>query len=160
MHISSTGPAAPAQILAPGSSKIVPPGLARRGLDLPPGIAKKLDAGGTAPAGIAKRFPAATVQPGASVEPSSSPETSPATSAEILTNKFPFTPLDFRTLAHLLLTTVGYQNLKSELSRTRPGSLLSRGSGSPSDETAAALSYCQRDHVDVLFRGTRPPGTG
>jgi hypothetical protein len=79
MHISSTGPAAPVQIPAPGSSKVVPPGLARRGLDLPPGIAKKLDAGGTMPAGIARRFPAATVQPGASVEPSSSPETSPPT---------------------------------------------------------------------------------
>ena len=45
-------------------SKIVTPGLADRGLSLPPGIAAKLEGGGTAPAGIAKRFPAATVQVG------------------------------------------------------------------------------------------------
>ena len=75
MHISSIGSAAPAQLTSPGKSKAVPPGLARRELDLPPGITKKLEAGGTMPPGIAKRFPSATVQP---VDPQSSPETSPA----------------------------------------------------------------------------------
>ena len=75
MHISSIGSAAPAQLTSPGKSKAVPPGLARRELDLPPGIAKKLEAGGTMPPGIAKRFPSGTVQP---VDPQSSPETSPA----------------------------------------------------------------------------------
>ena len=75
MHVSSIGSGAPAQPTSPGKSKAVPPGLARRELDLPPGIAKKLEAGGTMPPGIAKRFPSATVQP---VDPQSSPETSPA----------------------------------------------------------------------------------
>lgn len=42
-----------------GKSKGVPPGLARRELDMPPGIAKKLDGGVEAPSGILKRFPAA-----------------------------------------------------------------------------------------------------
>ena len=54
-----------------GKSAVVPPGLARRDLELPPGIAKKLDDGGVVPAGIAKRFPAATLPPEAPVEPSS-----------------------------------------------------------------------------------------
>jgi hypothetical protein len=40
-------------------SKATPPGLASRDLELPPGIAKKLEGGGTLPPGIAKRFPAA-----------------------------------------------------------------------------------------------------
>jgi hypothetical protein len=64
MHISSAVPVAPSQPSSPGKSKVVPPGLAGRGLNLPPGIAKKLEAGGIAPPGIAKRFPAATVQVG------------------------------------------------------------------------------------------------
>jgi len=62
MHISSNLSAAAPQLSSTGKSEVVPPGLAKRGLDLPPGIAKKLEAGGTAPAGIAKRFPAATVK--------------------------------------------------------------------------------------------------
>ena len=62
MHISSTVPVIPSQLPSPGKSKVVPPGLADHGLSLPPGIAAKLEGGGTAPAGIAKRFPAATVQ--------------------------------------------------------------------------------------------------
>ena len=63
MHISSTAPAIPAQQSSPGKSKAVPPGLANRKLGLPPGIAKKLAAGGIPPAGIAKRFPAAIETP-------------------------------------------------------------------------------------------------
>jgi hypothetical protein len=62
MHISCNLSATAPQLSSTGKSEVVPPGLAKRGLDLPPGIAKKLDAGVTAPAGIAKRFPAATVQ--------------------------------------------------------------------------------------------------
>jgi hypothetical protein len=62
MHISSNLPATAPQLSSTGKSEVVPPGLERRGLNLPPGITKKLEAGGTAPAGIAKRFPAATVQ--------------------------------------------------------------------------------------------------
>jgi len=58
MHISSTAIAIPAQ-QSSGKSKAIPPGLANRRLSLPPGIAKKLAAGGIPPAGIAKRFPAA-----------------------------------------------------------------------------------------------------
>ena len=57
MHISKT---APSQLPGSGVSNAVPPGLARRGFDLPPGIAKKLDNGGEVPPGIAQRFPAAT----------------------------------------------------------------------------------------------------
>jgi hypothetical protein len=64
MHICSALPATAPQPSSSGKSKVVPPGLAGRGLNLPPGIAKKLEAGGIAPAGIAKRFPAATVQVG------------------------------------------------------------------------------------------------
>ena len=78
MHISTVGSPAPAQLPSSGKSKAVPPGLARRELGLPPGIAKKLGAGGTTPPGIAKRFPSATAQPG---DPQSSPETSPETVA-------------------------------------------------------------------------------
>ena len=62
MHISSNLPATAPQLSSTGKSEVVPPGVTKRGLSLPPGIAKKLEAGGTAPAGIAKRFPAATVQ--------------------------------------------------------------------------------------------------
>jgi hypothetical protein len=65
MDVPSTVPVIPSRFPSSGKSKVVPPGLARRGLDLPPGIAKKLEAGGTAPAGIAKRFPAAAVPVGA-----------------------------------------------------------------------------------------------
>lgn len=64
MHISSAVAAIPSQLPSSSKSKVVPPGLADRGLSLPPGIAKRLAAGGIAPAGIAKRFPAATVQVG------------------------------------------------------------------------------------------------
>jgi hypothetical protein len=77
MDISATRPPVTAPLPSPGKSKDVPPGLARRDLDLPPGIAKKLENGGTAPAGIAKRFPAATPKPGPTPEPSSTPETPP-----------------------------------------------------------------------------------
>lgn len=71
MHVSGTRPALATPPSPPGKSAVVPPGLARRSLDLPPGIAKKLEDGGVAPAGIAKRFPAAAVQPEVPVEPSS-----------------------------------------------------------------------------------------
>jgi hypothetical protein len=57
MHIPK---ATALQLSAPGMSKVMPPGLERRGLDLPPGIAKKLEKGGEVPPGIAQRFPAAT----------------------------------------------------------------------------------------------------
>lgn len=60
MHISGISVA---QVPPAGKSKDVPPGLERRGLDLPPGIAKKLEGGGSAPSGIVNRFPAATVAP-------------------------------------------------------------------------------------------------
>jgi hypothetical protein len=57
MHIpKATG----LQLPTSGMSNVVPPGLERRGLDLPPGIAKKLEKGGEVPPGIAQRFPAAT----------------------------------------------------------------------------------------------------
>jgi hypothetical protein len=62
MHISNNLPAAAPQLSSAGKSEVVAPGLERRGLNLPPGIAKKLETGGTAPAGIATRFPAAAVQ--------------------------------------------------------------------------------------------------
>ena len=71
MHIPNTRQTVSTQASSTGKSADVPPGLARRGLGLPPGIAKKLDDGGLAPAGIAKRFPAAAVQPEAPVDPSS-----------------------------------------------------------------------------------------
>ena len=70
MHVSSIGSAHIPQ--TPGKSKETPPGLQRRELDLPPGIAKKLEAEGKAPPGIAKRFPAAVTP----TEPST--ETAPA----------------------------------------------------------------------------------
>ena len=63
MHISSVSPALPPERSLTDSSKVVPPGLARRNLDLPPGIAKKLEAGASAPHGIAQRFPAASPAP-------------------------------------------------------------------------------------------------
>jgi hypothetical protein len=65
MQITSAAPTTSSQLPSTSKSKVVPPGLANRGLDLPPGIAKKLEAGGTAPAGITKRFPAVAVQGGA-----------------------------------------------------------------------------------------------
>ncbi len=48
-----------AKLTSAGMSKATPPGLARRDLELPAGIAKKLEHGGALPPGIAKRFPAA-----------------------------------------------------------------------------------------------------
>ena len=66
MHISSTTPAIPTQL--PSPDKHVPNGLSGRG-GLPPGIAKKLEDGGTAPPGILKRFPAATPTPPAADSP-------------------------------------------------------------------------------------------
>ena len=57
MHISK---ATALQLPTSGVSSVVPPGLERRGLDLPTGIAKKLEKGGEVPPGIAHRFPAAT----------------------------------------------------------------------------------------------------
>ena len=47
MQVNSLGPAQMPEW--PGKSKNVPPGLQHRELGLPPGIAKKLEAGGTAP---------------------------------------------------------------------------------------------------------------
>ena len=63
MHISSVRqPLTPEPSLT-DASKAVPPGLARRHLDLPPGIAKKLEAGASIPRGIAQRFPQASPEP-------------------------------------------------------------------------------------------------
>ena len=59
MKVSSGVAPLAAKLASPGMSKATPPGLARRDLELPPGIAKKLEGGGTLPPGIAKRFPAA-----------------------------------------------------------------------------------------------------
>jgi hypothetical protein len=64
MHISNALPVAAPQLSSSGKSKVVPPGLAGRGLNLPPGITKKLEAGGIEPKGIARRFPPAIVQDG------------------------------------------------------------------------------------------------
>ena len=75
MHISSAVPAIPSQLPSSSKSKVVPPGLANRGLGLPPGIAKNLETGAIAPAGIAKRFPAATVQVGTSTSETTGTET-------------------------------------------------------------------------------------
>jgi hypothetical protein len=75
MHISSAVPVAASQLSSSGKSKAVPPGLAGRGLSLPPGIAKKLEAGGIAPAGIARRFPAATAQVGTPISDTTGTET-------------------------------------------------------------------------------------
>ena len=69
MDICSATASVQAQLHSNGRSTKVPPGLARRELDLPPGIAKKIAAGGVAPDGIAKRFPAAA--PPASPPPAS-----------------------------------------------------------------------------------------
>jgi hypothetical protein len=60
MHISSTAPATTSLPSSSGKSTAVPPGLANRDLELPPGITKKLANGGSVPSGIANRFPAAT----------------------------------------------------------------------------------------------------
>jgi hypothetical protein len=60
MHISSTAPPTTSLPSSSGKSTAVPPGLANRDLELPPGITKKLANGGNVPPGIAKRFPAAT----------------------------------------------------------------------------------------------------
>jgi hypothetical protein len=63
MHISSVRqPLTPEPSLT-DASKAVPPGLARRHFDLPPGIAKKLEAGASIPRGIAQRFPQASPEP-------------------------------------------------------------------------------------------------
>jgi len=59
MHISATKAAIATAPSSAGKSALVPQGLAPRGLALPPGIAKKLDDGGAAPAGIANGFPPA-----------------------------------------------------------------------------------------------------
>jgi hypothetical protein len=59
MHISSAAPATTSLPSSSGKSTAVPPGLANRDLDLPPGIRKKLANGGSVPPGIANRFPAA-----------------------------------------------------------------------------------------------------
>ena len=67
MQVSGVGTGHIADLV--GKSKEVPQGLQRRELELPPGIAKKLDAGGTLPAGILKRFPAAAPAPLVSPQP-------------------------------------------------------------------------------------------
>jgi len=59
MHISAAGTAVAKPLSSSEKSAEVPPGLARRGLILPPGITKKIEAGGTLPEGIGKRFSAA-----------------------------------------------------------------------------------------------------
>jgi hypothetical protein len=58
MHISAARLGAATALATNEKSTAVPPGLARRGLTLPPGITKKLESGGALPEGIAKRFPA------------------------------------------------------------------------------------------------------
>ena len=58
MHISAARLAAAPALATNEKSTAVPPGPARRGLTLPPGITKKLESGGALPDGIAKRFPA------------------------------------------------------------------------------------------------------
>lgn len=57
-----------------GKTHGVPPGLERRHLDLPPGIAKKIDAGGEAPTAILRRFQGA--EPSAPDESPDSPDLS------------------------------------------------------------------------------------
>jgi hypothetical protein len=81
MHVSSIGAAHIPQ--APGN-KDVPPGLQRRDLDMPPGIAKKLDADGTVPPGIAKRFPAAVVPTETPSEPTTDTQPSEGTTVDIV----------------------------------------------------------------------------
>jgi len=67
MHVSAvTAPALPATPLTSGKSKLVPPGVARRELDLPPGIQKKAE--GTLPPGIDKRFSGAAPVPDGPLE--------------------------------------------------------------------------------------------
>jgi hypothetical protein len=64
MHVpATTAPALPTTLPTTNKSKLIPPGLARRELALPPGIQKRVDAGETPPPGIAKRFPAAAPTP-------------------------------------------------------------------------------------------------
>ena len=90
MRVSSGVAPLAAKLTSAGMSKATPPGLARRDLELPPGIAKKLEHGGALPPGIDKRFPAAAepARPPTEVVPTdpagtppvtdgSSPETSP-----------------------------------------------------------------------------------
>jgi len=64
-----------------GKPKDVPPGLDKRGLELPPGIAKKLENGGSPPPGIAKRFPAAA--------PTTEPPVAPPAETTTPTNTAP-----------------------------------------------------------------------
>lgn len=74
MKISATATVPPP---SPGKSQETPAGLAKRDLELPPGIARKLENGGEVPAGIAKRFPvtAPTSEPApAPVEQGATPE--------------------------------------------------------------------------------------
>jgi len=59
MRVSSGVAPLAAKLTSQGMSKATPAGLARRDLELPPGIAKKLENGGVLPPGIARRFPAA-----------------------------------------------------------------------------------------------------
>ena len=72
MHISGAAAAIPKQLTSNEKSTSVPSGLARRDLSLPPGITKKIEAGGVIPKGIAMRFPTIpTVAPQTSSEISS-----------------------------------------------------------------------------------------
>lgn len=82
MHISGVVSAHVPQLA--GKSKEVPPGLQRRELDLPPGIAKKLEADGTAPPGIAKRFPAAISPTETASETTTTPPVESATTVDLL----------------------------------------------------------------------------
>ena len=82
MHISATAPPAVSTTSpASGKSKVVPPGLARRDLELPPGIARKLGAGGAVPPGISRRFPAAAPLLDAPIEAAPNPDTGDVTAA-------------------------------------------------------------------------------
>jgi hypothetical protein len=81
MHISATKAAVATPPSSPGKSAVVPPGLARRDLDRPPGITKKMEDGGVAPAGVARRFPAAAPPPDAPVQSSSEAGVPPADAA-------------------------------------------------------------------------------
>jgi hypothetical protein len=64
MHIAARS-AVPTQPPSTGKFTEVPPGLARRGLALPPGISKKLESSDAyaVPEGIAKRFLAQATPP-------------------------------------------------------------------------------------------------
>lgn len=57
MQVSLTTRVTGARPFAAGESPEMPLGLARRGFDLPPGIARKIVTGTTLPPGIARRFP-------------------------------------------------------------------------------------------------------